>query len=159
MAARLLAAAALLALAGCGSTASKPVVSVLAPAWIDDDVPRFEQQSGCRVDLRVYDDGENLAAIAERRQTDVLASPVPPGREGDETETFVHVTHDGVELTLPARLASAFPGPHRPAGTRAIVWLATHRGKGDRRCINRWVLYAASQESSVPSSARNASGS
>jgi hypothetical protein len=142
MAARLLAAAALLALAGCGSSAAQPHVALLAPAWIDDDVPRFEQQTGCRVDLRVYDEGEDLQAIAERRQTDVVAAPVPPGQNADQTAAFVRVTLDGgVEVTIPQQLASAFHGPRRAAGTRGIVWRPTRRGNGDRRCIGRWLRY------------------
>lgn len=142
MAIRLLAAAALLALAGCGSNASQPHVGVLAPAWIDDDVPRFEQQTGCRVDLRVYDEGEDLPAIAKRRETDVIAAPVPRGQDGDQVEAFVRVSLDrDVEVTMPKKLAPAFHGPRRPAGSRGIVWLPTRRGSGDRRCIGRWLLY------------------
>lgn len=159
MAARLLAAAALLTVAGCGSSTAQPHVGVLAPAWIDDDIPRFEHQTGCRVDLRTYDEGEDLAAIAKRRETDVIAAPVPRGQDGDQVEQFVHVTVDGgVELTIPRRLASAFDGPQRPAGRRGIVWL-TRDGNGDRRCIGRWVRYATSQDTSVSSNAKNPSGS
>lgn len=159
MAARLLAAAALLTVAGCGSSTAQPHVGVLAPAWIDDDIPRFEHQTGCRVDLRTYDEGEDLAAIAKRRETDVIAAPVPRGQDGDQVEQFVHVTVDGgVELTIPKRLASAFEGPQRPAGRRGIVWL-TRDGNGDRRCIGRWVRYATSQDTSVSSNAKNPSGS
>jgi hypothetical protein len=142
MAIRLGAAVALLAVAGCGSTTSEPRVALLAPVWTDADIPRFERQTGCRVDLRVYDAGEDLRAIAKRRETDVVATPVPPGQAGDQVEAFVHVTVDGVvELTIPKRLAAAFDGPRRPAGTRGIVWLPTRRGSGDRRCISRWLLY------------------
>jgi hypothetical protein len=160
MAIRLLAAAALFALAGCGSNASRPHVGVLAPAWIDDDVPRFEQQTGCRVDLRVYDHGEDLDAIAKRRETDVVAAPAPPGQDADQTEEFVAVTlKGGVTVTLPRRLASAFAGPRRPAGRKGILWLTTRSGSGDERCIRRWIAYATSQDTSVSSSARNPSGS
>jgi hypothetical protein len=142
MAVRLLAAAALLGLAGCGSSAEQPHVALLAPAWIDADVPRFEQQTGCRVDLRVYDEGEDLPAIAERRETDLIATPVSRDQDADQTEAFVRMTLDGgVEVTIPQRLASAFSGPRRPAGTRGIVWLPTRHGSGDRRCIGRWLLY------------------
>lgn len=159
MAARLLAAAALLTVAGCGSSTAQPHVGVLAPAWIDDDIPRFEHQTSCRVDLRTYDEGEDLAAIAKRRETDVIAAPVRRGQDGDQVEQFVHVTVDGgVELTIPKRLASAFDGPQRPAGRRGIVWL-TRDGNGDRRCIGRWVRYATSQDTSVSSNAKNPSGS
>jgi hypothetical protein len=160
MAARLLAAVALLTVAGCGSSTKQPHVGLLAPAWIDDNVARFEQQTGCRVDLRTYDQGEDLAAIAKRRETDVIAGPVPRGRDADQVEEFVHLTLDGgVEVTIPKKLATAFAGPRRPAGTRAIIWLPTRRGNGDRRCIGSWMRYATSQETSVPSSARNPSGS
>ena len=160
MAIRLLAAAALLVVAGCGSTTSSPHVGLLAPAWIDDDIPRFEQETGCRVDLRVYDDREDLAAIAKRRETDVIAAPVPRGHDADQVEEFVHVSvGGGVEVTIPKRLASAFDGPQRPAGRRAIIWLPTRRGNGDAHCIRRWLRYVAPQDTSVSSSARNPSGS
>jgi hypothetical protein len=160
MALRLLLAAAIVALAGCGSSASQPRVALLAPAWIDDDVPRFEQQTGCRVDLRVYDDGEDLAAIAKRRETDVVATPVAPGQEADQVEEFVHVTLvGGPAITSPEELAGAFRGRRRPAGRRGIVWTATREGGGDPACVGRWIRYAASQDTSVSSSVRNPSGS
>jgi hypothetical protein len=160
MAARLLVVLALLGLAGCGSSSRQPRVGLLAPAWIDDDIPRFEQQTACRVDLRVYDEGEDLPAIAERRETDVIAAAVHRGQDADQTEPFVTVTLEGgVEVTVPRRLGSAFTGPRRAAGTRGIVWLPTRKGRGDRRCIGRWIAYATSHDTSVSSSARNPSGS
>jgi hypothetical protein len=162
MAIRLLAAAALpiLALAGCGGAdKSTRQLRLLAPAWIDADIPRFERVTGCLVDLRVYDEGEDLLAIAKRRDSDVIASPVPPGGAADQREPFVHITlKGGLEITVPQRLASAFAGPSRPAGRRAIVWRIRDAGEnGD--CARRWVAYATSQETSVSSSARNSSGS
>jgi hypothetical protein len=162
MAVRLLLAAALLSLAasGCGgSEESTREVRLLAPPWIEADVARFERVSGCRVDLRVYDEGEDLAAIAKRRDTDVIASPVPPGGDADQSEAFVHINlRGGVEVTVPQRLASAFSGRSRPAGQRAIAWRIRDDGEnGD--CARRWLRYATSQDTSVSSSARNPSGS
>jgi hypothetical protein len=162
MAVRLLLAVALLAAAGCGSNTQEPEahVALLAPAWIDDDIPRFEQQTGCRIDLRVYDDDEDLAAIAKRRETDVVAMPIGGGHAADQSEQFVEVTLDGgAKITVPARLARPFAGPRRPAGRKGIVWRVTREGSGDARCIRRWLAYATSQDTSVSSSARNPSGS
>jgi hypothetical protein len=149
-----------LALAGCGgSDESGRELRLLAPAWIDADIPRFERETGCRVDLRVYDEGEDLAAIAKRRVTDVVASPVSPSDDPDQSEDFVHVTlKGGVEITVPKRLASAFDGPSRPAGKRAIAWRIREEGESPG-CARRWVAYATSQNTSVSSSARNSSGS
>ncbi len=64
----------------------------------------------------------------------------------------------GVEITVPKRLASAFNGPSRPAGTRAIAWRIRDEGENPG-CARRWVAYATSQDTSVSSSARNSSGS
>jgi hypothetical protein len=162
MAVRLCLAAALLTLglAGCGgSDESAGQVRLLAPAWIDADILRFERETGCRVDLRVYDEGEDLAAIAKRRETDVVAAPVRPGDDPDQSEDFVRVSlKGGVEVTVPERLASAFDGPRRPAGKRAIAWRIRDEGENPG-CARRWVAYATSQDSSVSSSARNSSGS
>lgn len=144
MAARALLAVALLAgVAGCGGE-PEPEVRLLAPAWIDEDVQRFERESGCRVDLRTYDDGEQLEPIAERRDADVVAAPVTGGA-AHQTEEFVRVAlSGGVEVTIPRRLASAFPGRHEPAGRRSIRW--TIRPEGDNEdCARRWVAYATSQ--------------
>lgn len=144
MAARTLLAVALLAgLVGCGAEA-EPEVHLLAPAWIDDDVQRFERESGCRVDLRTYDDGERLGPIAERRDVDVVAAPAEAGA-AHQTEDFVRVTlSGGVEVTIPRRLASAFPGRHEPAGRRTIRWTIRPEGDNDE-CARRWVAYATSQ--------------
>ncbi|HEX7255478.1 MAG TPA: hypothetical protein VF236_06065 [Gaiellaceae bacterium] len=133
------------ALAGCGGGSnSDREVRLLAPAWIDADVERFERESGCRVDLRVYDDDERLDPIAERRNVDVVAARVEPGA-GDQTEEFVRVTlSGGVEVTIPRRLATAFRGRARPAGRRSIAWLIREEGDNDD-CARAWIAYATSQ--------------
>src|SRR5215210_6070020 len=146
MAVRALVAAALLALAGCGG--DKPgagEVRLLGPAWIGEDVTAFERESGCRVDLRVYDEGEDLAAIARRRDVDVVAEPVPPGPAADQTEDFVRITLEGgIDVTIPKKLALAFHRPTRAAGRRAIAWKI--RADGDHPdCARRWIAYAGSQ--------------
>src|SRR5215207_1112657 len=125
----------LLVLAGCGGEQpSRPEVRVLAPAGIVEDVSAFERQSGCRVDLRVYDDA------------DVVAGPAPPGREPDVSVPLVRITLErGLTITIPKRLASAFAGaPIRPAGRRAIVWTIREEGDNDA-CTRRWLDYATSQ--------------
>lgn len=143
MSCRALFAVALLAgLAGCGG-GSRPEVRLLAPAWIDDDVARFERESGCRVDLRTYDDGDRLEPIAERRDVDVIAAPTRG--PGDQSEAFVRVrVSDGVEVTVPERLASGFRGATTPAGRRSIVWKLRPEGDNDE-CARRWLAYATSQ--------------
>jgi hypothetical protein len=143
MSIRLLLAAALVALVGCGGSSSRAEVRLLAPAWAVNDPGEFERTTGCRVDLRVYDEDEDLGAIAERRDVDVVASPTPPGGSADRTVEFVQVTlKGGIEVTVPASLASAFDGSTRPAGSRSIRW--TIRDEGDNsECAERWVEYAA----------------
>jgi hypothetical protein len=138
----LLAATLLALLVGCGGE-QQSEVSVLAPAWIDEDVQQFEHESGCRVDLRTYDEQEELAPIAERRDADVIAEldldPI------DQAEPFVRVTlSGGVVVTIPERLASAFTGPKAPARPRSISWVI--RPEGDNPdCARRWLAYATSQ--------------
>ncbi|HET7854928.1 MAG TPA: hypothetical protein VFL41_00575 [Gaiellaceae bacterium] len=137
------AVALLASLAGCGGGESRPEVRLLAPAWIDDDVARFERDSGCRVDLRTYDEGDRLEPIAERRDVDVIAAPTRG--TGDQTEAFVRVKlSGGVEVTVPERLASGFRGPRTPAGRRSIVWRLRPEGDNDE-CARRWLAYASSQ--------------
>jgi hypothetical protein len=146
MSIRLPLAAVLLALAGCGgSNFPAHEVRLLAPAWALDDLAAFERRTGCRVNLRVYDEDEDLGAIAERRDVDVLAAPVPPGGDSDRTEEFVHATLEGgVRVTIPASLASAFGGSTRPAGRRSIRWLSREEGENPE-CAARWVDHATSQ--------------
>lgn len=141
-----LAAALLLALAGCGGDVdARREVRLLAPAGIVEDTTRFERETGCRVDLRIYDDGEDVDAIARRRDADAVAGPVPPGRTPDVSVELVRITLEGgLELTIPKALASAFDRPIRPAGRRSIVW--TIREAGDNEaCARRWLDYATSQ--------------
>jgi spermidine/putrescine-binding protein len=143
---RLLAAALLLVLAGCGGTepASREL-RLVAPADLVEPVPSFERATGCRVEVRVYDEGEDLAAIVRRRDADVVASPTPPGELPDDSVELVHVTLDGgPELTVPKRLASAFDGPTRPAGRRSTTWVIRKEGENPD-CARRWIAYATSQ--------------
>jgi hypothetical protein len=142
---RALVAAALLALAGCGGSGDRREVRLLAPAGLVGDVTPFERETGCRVDLRVYDEGEDLDAIARRRDVDVIAGPVPPGERADDSVELVRVTlPSGIEITLPKTLASAFHGTVRPAGRRTTAWMI--RDEGDNQvCAKRWLDYATSQ--------------
>jgi hypothetical protein len=110
--------------------------------WAIDDPAAFERTTGCRVDVRVYDEDEDLGAIAERRDVDIVAAPAPPGRSADRTVEFVHVTIEGgVEVTVPANLARAFRGSTRPAGRRSIRWTIRDEGENPD-CAARWVEYA-----------------
>jgi hypothetical protein len=147
MAVRLhLAAALLFVLAGCGGEQeARREVRLLAPAGIVEDVSRFERETGCRVDLRVYDKGENVAAIARRRDADVIAAPVPPGGVVHDSVELVRITLEaGLEITVPKPLASAFDGAVRPAGRRRTAW--TIRQDGDNPdCARRWLDYATSR--------------
>jgi hypothetical protein len=142
---RALIAAALLALGGCGGSEDRREVRLLAPAGLVGNVTPFERETGCRVDLRVYDEGEDLDAIARRRNVDVIAEPTPPGKRADDSVELVRVTlPSGIEITVPKKLASAFHGTVRPAGRRTTAWVI--RGDGDNPdCAERWVDYATSQ--------------
>ena len=142
---RALLAAALLTLAGCGGSDDRKEVRLLAPAGLVGDVTSFERETGCRVDLRVYDEGEDLDAIARRRDVDVIAEPAPPGERADDSVALVRVTlASGIEITVPRKLASAFDGTTRPAGRRRTVWVIREEGDNPG-CAERWLDYATSQ--------------
>lgn len=143
---RTLAAALLLLLAGCGDQSAPPrEVRLLAPADLVGGVPSFEHRTGCRVDLRVYDAGEDLSAIAHRRNVDVVASPVPPGLKPHDSVELVRITLvAGLEITVPKRLAGAFAKPARPAGRRSTRW-TIRRGAENAGCAKLWLSYATSQ--------------
>jgi hypothetical protein len=147
MAIRLVLAAALaLALAGCGGdSTTRREVRLLAPAGVVDDVAPFERRTGCRVDLRVYDEGEKIDAIARRRNADVVAGPVPPGQVAHDTVELVRIElDDGLEVTIPKALASAFEGTPHAAGRRATRWVIREDGVNED-CAERWLDYATSQ--------------
>jgi hypothetical protein len=135
-----------LVLAGCGG-ASEPArkVRVLAPTGLVGDVGAFERRTGCRVDLRIYDPGEDIAAIAKRRDVDVVAGAVPRGGVAHDSVELVRVeVAKGLSVTVPKRLASAFRGPRRPAGRRETTW--TVRADGENpACAKLWWDYATSQ--------------
>jgi hypothetical protein len=144
----LLAAALLTALAGCGGEGSEQELRLLAPVGIveDGDERRFERETGCRVDLRVYDEEEDVDAIADRRDTDAIARPTPNGSIPHLSEEMVRATLEGgVVVTIPRELAPALsPVKVRPAGRREISWVL--RDKGDNRdCATRWIAQAISQ--------------
>lgn len=135
-----------LALAGCGGDSTPTSeVRLLAPPGLVDDVADFEQQTGCVVDLRVYDEGEDVAAIAERRDADVVARPVPIGQVAHDTVELVRIElDDGLEVTIPKALASGFEGNAHPAGRRATRWVIRDDGE-NQGCAERWLDYATSQ--------------
>jgi hypothetical protein len=142
----LLAAVLMLVLSACGGDEpTRREVRLLAPADLVEDPSTFERATGCRVDLRVYDEGEDLPAIARRRNVDVVASLAPPGTEPHDSVELVRVTLErGLAITVPRRFARAFAKPARPAGRRLTRW--TIRKDGDNPdCARRWVAYATSQ--------------
>jgi spermidine/putrescine-binding protein len=143
---RALIAAALLALAGCGGSEDRREVRLLAPAGLVGNVTPFERETGCRVDLRVYDEGEDLDAIARRRDVDVIAAPTPPGKRADDSVELVRVSlSSGIEITVPKTLASAFHGTVRPAGRRTTAWAIREDGDNPD-CAERWLDYATSRD-------------
>jgi hypothetical protein len=141
-----LAAGLLFALAGCGGDGDgRAEVSLLAPAGVAPDIARFQRETGCRVDLRVYDQEEDVAAIARRRNADVVAGSVPPGGTPHVSEPLVRMTiAEGLELTVPKRFAGAFNRPTRPAGRRTLAWSIRPEGDNDA-CARRWLAYVTSQ--------------
>jgi hypothetical protein len=143
MSIRALAAATLLLAAGCGSD-PPPEVRVLAPPDLVDRVEPYERTTGCRADVRSYDPGEDLGAIIERRNVDVVAEPVDSAAKADDVVELSRVTVSGVEVTIPTRLASAFGRPATPAGRRLTAW-RLRDGGGDSECARRWVAYAVSR--------------
>jgi hypothetical protein len=143
---RTLAAAVLLALGGCGADQEqRREVRVLAPADLLENAVAFERRTGCRVDRRPYDEGEDLATIARRRDVDVVAAPVPRGTRADDSVQLVTIRlAHRLEITVPKRSARAFDGTVRPAGSRRTRWVI--RNEGDNpHCARLWVAYATSQ--------------
>jgi hypothetical protein len=143
----LLAAALLAAMAGCGSEERREV-RLLAPAGIvsDADAARFERETDCRVDLRVYDPNEDLGPIAQRRDTDAIAAPTRNGETAHVTDEMARLMlKDGVVVTVPTRLAAALdPAETQPAGQRRLTWTIREEGDNDD-CARRWIAYATSQ--------------
>jgi hypothetical protein len=139
-------AAVLFSLAGCGGDREpRREVRVLAPAGVVAEVTRFERASGCRVDLRIYDEEEDVEAIARRREADVVADAAPPGTRPHVSNELVRITlAQGLEITIPKRLASAFKGETRSAGRRDIVWRLRPEGENDA-CARRWLAGATSR--------------
>ncbi len=147
MSARPLLAAALVALTGCGEEDQREV-RLLAPVGIvsNADSARFERETGCRVDLRVYDPDEDLDAIADRRDTDAVAGPTPKGATPHISYELVRATLRGdIVVTVPRQLAAALdPLTFSPAGRRDLTWTIREEGGGDE-CARRWIAYATSQ--------------
>jgi hypothetical protein len=143
----LVAATLLAAMAGCGSNDGQEV-RLLAPAGIvsEADSARFEQETDCRVDLRVYDANEDLGPIAERRDSDAIAAPTRDGETAHVTDEMARLTlKDGVVVMVPTRLAAALdPVETKPAGQRRLTWTIREEGDNDD-CARRWIAYATSQ--------------
>jgi hypothetical protein len=143
----LLTAALLTVIAGCGGQERREV-RLLAPAGIvsDADAARFERETDCRVDLRVYDPNEDLGPIAKRRDSDAIAAPTRDGEIAHVTDEMARATlKDGVVVTVPTRLAAALdPLETQPAGKRRLTWTIRDEGDNDD-CARRWIAYATSQ--------------
>jgi hypothetical protein len=140
------AATMLLVLGGCGDSADTHEVRLLAPAGLVGDVAAFERRTGCRVDLRVYDENEDLAVIARRRDVDVVAGPVPPGGVAHDSVDLVRVELDsGLQVTIPKPLAPAFDGTAHAAGRRTTAWVIREEGE-NQDCAERWLDYATSDQ-------------
>jgi hypothetical protein len=130
-----------------GDEAPRQELRLLAPAGFVEleDVRLFERRTGCRVDLRIYDDNEDVAAIARRRDVDVVATAVSPGEGSHDSTELVRITLEpGLTITVPKRFATAFDRPARPAGRRSIRWAIRQEGENPR-CARRWLAYATSQ--------------
>jgi hypothetical protein len=142
----LLAAAFLTVLAGCGGDSETREVRLLAPVGIAEDVTVFEQETGCRVDLRVYDEGEDIDAIARRRDADAIAGPTPAAGVPDIVQELARLTLEGgVVLIIPRRLASEFDWVDiRSAGRRQLSWTIREEGDNDD-CARRWIAHVTSQ--------------
>jgi hypothetical protein len=138
----LLTAVLLLLLPACGKDRAAPAqLRLLAPADLVEDVSGFERASECRVDVRVYDADEDLAAIARRRDVDVIASPVSGRTQADDSVELVRITLErGLEITIPRRFGAAFQRPFRPAGRRLTRW-TIRRGGENPACARRWLAY------------------
>lgn len=142
----LLAAALLSGVAGCGGSSDTREVRLLAPVGIAKDVTRFERETGCRVDLRVYDDDEDIDAIAQRRDADAIAGRTPAGGVPDIVQELARLTLEGgVVLIIPRSLASEFDWVDiRSAGRRQLSWTIREEGDNDD-CARRWIAHAISQ--------------
>jgi hypothetical protein len=144
MVARALLAAVLLpALAGCGGDDNeRKELRLLAPVALVGDTSAFERATGCRIDLRVYDANEDIAAIARRRNVDVVARPARPDETPHDTVALVRITLDqGLDIVVPVTAAPAFGRPARPAGRRATRW-EIRDDPPNPDCARRWFAYA-----------------
>ena len=143
----LLAVTLLTGIAGCGGD-EQPEVRLLAPAGIvsEADSTRFERETDCRVDLRVYDPNEDLGPIAKRRDSDAIAAPTRDGETAHVTDEMARLTlKDGVVVTVPTRLAAVLdPVETQPAGQRRLTWTIREEADNDD-CARRWIAYATSQ--------------
>lgn len=141
----LLAASLLATAAGCGGDEPAHEVRVLAPVALVGDPTPFEGETGCRVDLRVYDQGEDIAAIAKRRNVDVVARPVRAGETPHDSVELVRITLErDLEIVVPEATAAAFDRPTRPAGRRETRW-EIHPDAPNPDCARRWLAYVTSQ--------------
>jgi hypothetical protein len=138
-----LAAAVVLSMTACGGEEDlRRELVLVAPAGVVADVTPFERATGCRVQLRVYDENEDIDAIARRQDADVVAAPAPAGVPPHLSLDLVRITlARGLEILLPSRLAAAFDGPARPAAPRSIVWRTRREGENDA-CGRRWLAHA-----------------
>lgn len=150
MSARILLAAAVLLLTACGGDDTRREVRLLAPVYVPLQAAAFERETGCEVDARIYDEDEDVEAIARRRNADVVAADRATldgfGRELSHRTRFSSVSlvrvdlDDGPPVTVPQELGAAFDGAQEPAGTRQTAWAVRGAGPNDD-CARRWIAY------------------
>jgi hypothetical protein len=149
-----------------GDTGTRQVRLLAPPGYVEDGstlpgsdwVTPFERRTGCEVDARIYDENEDVVAIARRRDIDAVAGSeeilaelrrereLLPGSTPHDIVALARVRlASGIELTIPQELAQALrPVLIRPAGHRTIAWAI--REEGDNRdCARRWIAYAISR--------------
>ncbi len=153
MSARALLAAALVAVSGCGGDGANEL-RILAPVHVPLQLTTFERETGCRPDVRIYDEGEDVRAISRRRNVDVVAADratlVRLGAAVQRRTPYTVVKlarvelRDGPTVTVPEELASAFDGRATPAASRAFAWAILNAGPNDD-CARLWFRHVSAQ--------------
>lgn len=135
-------------LAGCGGGGDgddRGELRLLAPAGLVGDPTPFERRTNCRVDLRVYDEDEDISLIAKRRDVDVVARPARPGETPHDTTDLVRIAIErNLEIVVPERVAAAYDGRARPAGRRSTRWELRRDGPNPE-CAGRWLADVTSR--------------
>lgn len=161
MAAPPLLAAALLILAGCGGSGEVgrddgELRLLVPPGYADERL--VERETDCTTDIRVYDETEDVVALARRRDVDAIAGSeriigalrkadeLLPGTSPVDMVEYVEARLEGgVVITLPRDLASAFDTVStRSVGRRTTVWVV-RKDADNRICAEQWIAHAISR--------------